>query len=117
MSEFPSGSPRDCSEKLDAAFTRREFIEIGVAATLAAGAGGLSWAETKGDVPRRTLGRTGEKVSIIGLGGYHIGSKKDEQESIRIIQTAIDNGVNFLDNCWDYNDGAKIGRASCRARV
>src|SRR5438874_13572571 len=90
----------------DGGLTRREFLEIGVAATFAAGAEKLSWADAKGDVPRRNLGRTGEKVSIVGLGGYHIGSQRDEQESTRIIQTALDNGINFLDNCWDYNGGA-----------
>jgi aryl-alcohol dehydrogenase-like predicted oxidoreductase len=62
----------------------------------------------------RTLGRTGQKVSIIGVGGYHIGMQSDEQESIRIIRTALDNGVNFLDNCWDYNNGQseiRMGKA------
>ncbi len=60
----------------------------------------------KGDMPYRMLGRTGEKVSIVGLGGYHIGIQNmDEQESIRIIRKSIDNGINFMDNCWDYNDG------------
>jgi len=53
----------------------------------------------------RTLGKTGEKVSAIGLGGYHIGMQSDPQESIRIIRFAIDNGITFMDNCWDYNDG------------
>ena len=53
----------------------------------------------------RTLGKTGEKVSAIGLGGYHIGTQSDVQESIRIIRTAIDNGITFMDNCWDYNGG------------
>ena len=53
----------------------------------------------------RTLGRTGERVSAIGLGGYHIGQPKDEQESIRLIRTAIDRGITFMDNCWDYHDG------------
>jgi predicted aldo/keto reductase-like oxidoreductase len=53
----------------------------------------------------RTLGKTGEKISAIGLGGYHIGTQADVQESIRIIRTAIDNGITFMDNCWDYNDG------------
>jgi predicted aldo/keto reductase-like oxidoreductase len=53
----------------------------------------------------RTLGKTGEKVSAIGLGGYHIGMQSDPQESIRIIRTAIDHGINFMDNCWDYNGG------------
>jgi aryl-alcohol dehydrogenase-like predicted oxidoreductase len=101
-------------EKIDGV-TRREFLELGVAATLAAGAGEIAWAaDTKSEVPRRTLGRTGEKVSMVGLGGYHIGSQKDEQESIRIIRTALDSGINFLDNCWDYNNGeseVRMGKA------
>src|SRR5262249_40161554 len=62
----------------------------------------------------RTLGRTGEKVSIVGLGGYHIGMQSDEKQSIAIIRTALDNGINFLDNCWDYNDGqseVRMGKA------
>ena len=74
-----------------------------------------SWAaENRNGIPYRALGHTGEKVSIIGLGGYHIGMQSDEQESIRIIRTAIDGGINFLDNCWDYNDGAseiRMGKA------
>jgi uncharacterized protein len=86
--------------------TRREFLELGIAAALAAGTQKLARAgQAKQDIPRRTLGRTGEKVSMVGLGGYHVGMQKDEQESIRIIRTALDNGINFLDNCWDYNDG------------
>ncbi len=66
-------------------------------------------------VPYRMLGRTGERVSAIGLGGFHIGkSELSEQESIRIIRTAIDNGINFLDNSWDYNTGMseiRMGKA------
>src|SRR5258708_40162673 len=64
-------------------------------------------------MPRRTLGRSGEKVSIIGIGGYHLG-RPSEQDAIRIIRTALDNGVNFLDNCWDYNGGVseeRMGKA------
>jgi len=95
--------------------TRREFLGMSVAATLAVGAEKMAWAEdTKAEVPRRTLGRTGETVSMVGLGGYHIGNQKDEQESIRIIRTALDNGINFLDNCWDYNGGeseVRMGKA------
>lgn len=53
----------------------------------------------------RTLGRTGEKVSAIGLGGHHIGRPKDPAEGIRLIRTAVDRGITFLDNCWDYHDG------------
>jgi len=53
----------------------------------------------------RQLGSTGEKVSAIGLGGHHIGRPADPQEGIRIVRTAIDRGVTFMDNCWDYQDG------------
>jgi predicted aldo/keto reductase-like oxidoreductase len=53
----------------------------------------------------RQLGKTGERVSAIGLGGHHIGRPRDPQEGIRIIRTALDRGMNFLDNCWDYHDG------------
>jgi aryl-alcohol dehydrogenase-like predicted oxidoreductase len=67
------------------------------------------------NIPYRTLGRTGERVSAIGLGGSHLGLERvDEQLSFRIIRTAIDRGINFLDNCWDYNDGAsetRMGKA------
>jgi len=64
-------------------------------------------------VPTRELGRTGERVSIVGLGGYHLGIPTEE-ESVRIVRTALDHGMNFLDNCWDYNDGAseeRMGKA------
>jgi len=60
---------------------------------------------SKPGVPYRTLGCTGEKVSIVGLGGAHIGMQADENDSIRIIRTAIDNGINFMDNSWDYSNG------------
>src|SRR4051812_31500094 len=62
----------------------------------------------------RELGRTGERVSILGLGGYHLALPKDEQESVRIVRRALDHGMSFLDNCWDYNDGAseeRMGKA------
>ncbi len=65
-------------------------------------------------MPYRSLGTTGESISIIGLGGHHIGVQADEKESIAIIRTAIDNGVNFMDNCWDYHDGTseiRMGKA------
>jgi uncharacterized protein len=60
------------------------------------------------------LGRSGEKVSLVGLGGHHIVRGADEQQSIRIIRTALDSGINFLDNCWDYNGGVsdeRMGKA------
>jgi aryl-alcohol dehydrogenase-like predicted oxidoreductase len=63
----------------------------------------------------RTLGHTGEKVSAIGVGGWHLGlSQVDEDLAIRIVRSAIDRGINFLDNCWDYNEGAseiRMGKA------
>src|SRR5438132_7291598 len=71
--------------------------------------------ETEATIPMRSLGRTGERVSAIGLGGFHLG-KPDlpEAESVRIVRTALDNGVNFLDNSWDYNEGKseiRMGKA------
>jgi aryl-alcohol dehydrogenase-like predicted oxidoreductase len=63
----------------------------------------------------RDLGSTGVKVSAIGVGGWHLGIKQvDEALAIRIVRTALDNGVNFLDNSWDYNEGSsevRMGRA------
>jgi aryl-alcohol dehydrogenase-like predicted oxidoreductase len=63
----------------------------------------------------RTLGSTGEKVSAIGVGGWHLSlNHVDEELSLRIVRTAIDRGVNFMDNCWDYNDGEserRMGKA------
>src|SRR5262245_31041812 len=63
-------------------------------------------SSTHNDMPYRILGNTGEKVSIIGLGGSHIGKPAlNESKAVRIIQSAIDQGINFLDNSWDYNEG------------
>src|SRR5437016_9204666 len=67
----------------------------------------------KGDVLYRPLARAGEQVSLIGLGGHHIG-RPSEEEGIRIVRSAIDRGITFLDNCWDYHDGgseARMGKA------
>ena len=66
------------------------------------------------EMPYRILGHTGEKVSVVGLGGFHVGTQKNENDSIRIIRSAIDNGINFMDNSWDYNDGVsefRMGKA------
>ena len=58
------------------------------------------------EMPRRTLGRTGERVSMIGLGGWHLALKHvDAKLADRIMRSAADRGINFFDNCWDYNDG------------
>ena len=95
--------------------TRRQFVKaIGSMSLLPALAGrSLAAGKADGEMKRRTLGRTGEQVSIIGIGGYHLGIP-DEKVGIRIIRTAIDNGVTFLDNCWDYHDGEsekRMGKA------
>ena len=69
---------------------------------------------TSPDMQYRELGTTGEKVSVIGLGGYHLGKQQDPEESIRLTRAAIDRGITFLDNCWDYNDGlseVRMGQA------
>ena len=84
---------------------RREFV----AATAVAGAAlampaGLGQTR-EGDMIYRTLGNTGEKISAMGLGGYHIGTLPTREESVRLIRSAIDRGMTFMDNCWDYHDG------------
>jgi predicted aldo/keto reductase-like oxidoreductase len=82
----------------------------GMAGARAASAAGA----VRNGIPYRPLGRTGELVSLVGVGGYHLGRQADEQETIRIVRTAIDNGITFLDNCWDYNGGAseiRMGKA------
>jgi uncharacterized protein len=90
--------------------TRRDFLKqaaVGAAAvsalaqevvaqTTAAGPGGL---------PTRVLGRTGQRVSILALGGWHIGTIADEAEAARFMHAALDEGITFFDNAWDYHDG------------
>lgn len=94
---------------------RRDFLKRSAAASVAASLNSTFSDAADRPVPRRTLGRTGEKVSIVGIGGYHIGAPSvEERDGIAIIRTALDNGVNFLDNCWDYNDGVseeRMGKA------
>jgi predicted aldo/keto reductase-like oxidoreductase len=102
---------------------------IGVSSTMAFGASavaggapagaagqGLGSSQTAAQpaLPRRALGSTGVKVSMLGLGGSHLAEKIGEKESIEIVRRAIDGGINFLDNCWDYNDGKseeRMGKA------
>jgi aryl-alcohol dehydrogenase-like predicted oxidoreductase len=98
--------------------TRREFlVQAAAGAALAALAENVlaqqSPASATG-MPTRVLGRTGERVSILCLGGWHLGSIKDDAAAIRLAQTAIDEGMTFFDNCWDYHDGRSeelMGRA------
>ena len=89
-------------------FSRRDVL-LAAAAGLAAGGYGASVLAAQEDsptgLPKRPLGNTGEKVSLIGLGGWHIASIP-ESESIRLMHEAIDQGITFFDNAWDYHDGA-----------
>src|SRR3954470_18978344 len=75
----------------------------------------MSSSTAHGEMPYRVLGRTGQPVSAVGLGGWHLGFKQlDERLSIRIVRTAVDRGINFLDNSWDYNEGEseiRMGKA------
>ena len=109
---------------------RREFLKTAVVAGVAAAAGeanaqtaaaqtaaagpGTSSRPQVAGMIYRQLGTTGETVSAIGLGGFHIGKQKDPAESIRLVRAAIDRGITFMDNCWDYNDGlseVRMGQA------
>ena len=119
----PMGSlshPSDLSPLFDGAnhhseLSRREFVGIAAASLLMAGTlNGSADDDRKNEIPYRQLGRTGEKVSLIGLGGYHLARQSTVEESVRIIRTGIDEGINFLDNCWDYNGGeseVRMGKA------
>jgi predicted aldo/keto reductase-like oxidoreductase len=86
---------------------RREFLEQSLAAGavlgLAALAEGADGSRT--GLATRPLGKTGEKVSMLCLGGWHIGSVKSQKEAVNIMHTAVDNGMTFFDNAWDYHDG------------
>jgi aryl-alcohol dehydrogenase-like predicted oxidoreductase len=107
---------------------RRSFLKSAAAAGVGAAAATSGMGQSAAAAPRtaavsrpmspdmqyRELGTTGEKVSVIGLGGFHIGKQQDAEESIRLIRAAIDRGITFLDNCWDYNDGiseVRMGQA------
>ena len=88
---------------------RRAFLQAGAAALTLSGAALAAQqpkipgviTENAGGIPLRVLGRTGEKVSCMGLGGWHAGSPADEKVSLRIIQRAVDEGITFMDNAWD----------------
>jgi uncharacterized protein len=102
---------------------RRDFLKTAtVAAAGSVATAGAQSASSSGVARRhespnmiyRELGRTGERVSAIGIGGYHIGKQEDPGESIHLLRTAIDRGITFMDNCWDYNGGiseVRMGQA------
>ena len=93
-------------DESDDGISRRGFLGLVAGSFLLAHAEQQSLrSDSRNGIPYRTLGRSKERVSLVGLGGYHLGNQADPQESIRIIRTGLDEGVNFLDNCWDYNGG------------
>lgn len=92
---------------------RRDFLKGAVATGLVANLGNFAQAADSSGIPTRTLGRTGQQVSMIGLGGYHLGNPS-EAEATNIVRMAVDNGITFMDNCWDYHDGGsevRMGKA------
>jgi predicted aldo/keto reductase-like oxidoreductase len=100
-----ASAPRT-DEAAENGISRRGFLGFTAASIFLAHADPASpRSESRNGIPYRTLGRSGEKVSLIGLGGYHLGNQTDPQDSVRIIRAGLDEGVNFLDNCWDYNGG------------
>ncbi len=82
--------------------TRRGFLTGTAALTLAES---MQSQPSPTGVPTRALGKTGVQVSILGLGGHHQARPKEESDSIKLVHAAIDNGITFLDNAWDYHDG------------
>src|SRR5215469_13158315 len=92
---------------------RRDFLKGIAAAGLVAHFGSVAQAENSSGIPTRTLGHTGQQISMLGLGGYHIGNPS-EAEAINLVHTAVDNGITFMDNCWDYHNGdseVRMGKA------
>jgi uncharacterized protein len=89
-----------------AELTRRKFLEGAAVGPVMLASGSLAFGQNATqDVPKRPLGKTGLQTSIIGVGGYHLGSAADEQTAKNIVDEAIDAGINFFDNCWDYHEG------------
>lgn len=92
---------------------RRDFLKGALVAGMVAKFGSIAQGENSSGIPTRTLGHTGQQISVLGLGGYHLG-RPTESESIKIVRTAADNGITFMDNCWDYNEGnseVRMGKA------
>ncbi|MGA2561895.1 MAG: aldo/keto reductase [Terracidiphilus sp.] len=102
---------------------RRDFLKTATVAAAGSVAPSAVASAQSSNLPQRPespnmiyreLGRTGERVSAIGLGGYHLGKQQDPNESIRLLRAAIDRGITFMDNCWDYNGGiseVRMGQA------
>jgi uncharacterized protein len=103
----------------DREFNRRNFLKgaaaLGTTPLLPRGAMAKPQSQIpSGTVPLRPLGKTGAQVSAMGLGGYHLGSAESDQAAVEIVAKALDHGVNFFDNAWEYHDGLseeRVGKA------
>lgn len=85
---------------------RRKFIKLSGGAAVVVAVPTLGKGMSTADMPMRTLGKTGEKISMLTIGGYHVGIPEvSEEQSVEIIRTAVDEGVNLLDNAWSYHKG------------
>jgi aryl-alcohol dehydrogenase-like predicted oxidoreductase len=87
--------------------TRRTFLQqaAGAATVAALAERVLAGTDAGSGIPTRELGRTGERVSILCLGGWHVGAVEEDAEAIRLVHAAIDEGVTFMDNAWEYHQG------------
>ena len=124
---------QDTEDEYENQFSRRDFVKGAAAFTASAvanariamaarkpekpsrsGAGG--GAATGPQIATRELGKTGAQVSILGVGGYHLGSTKDQQEANELVARSLDAGINFFDNAWDYHDGLSEERLGTALR-
>ena len=105
--------------------SRREILKLSAAAAAALATSGLGWAQDEGEaekrgvpafdqmpetvwkegMPYRKFGKDQELVSLLGLGGFHIGKLESQEACTKLIRSAIDRGVTFMDNCWSYHKG------------
>jgi aryl-alcohol dehydrogenase-like predicted oxidoreductase len=85
--------------------TRREFLEVTAAAIASTSALGAQGTTNSMQIPHRNFGRTGIQVSALGVGGFHLGAADNIAEARRIVDTALDAGITFFDNAWEYHDG------------
>jgi aryl-alcohol dehydrogenase-like predicted oxidoreductase len=104
---------------MDDSISRRDFVKgASVFAASSMGRRGLAGGGAEAppqensseQVPRRPLGKTGVQVSALGVGGYHLGSTSNQREANELVSRALDAGVNFFDNAWEYHDGVSEQR-------
>ncbi len=103
---YAAGADTDTAKKAEAVNT-----QISAPGDLPLLGGPMHGEERRGDMVYRPLGTTGEMVSIVGMGGFHLGKTSTEDEAIRLIHEAVDQGITFMDNSWDYNLGTSELRA------